>query len=83
MGPVLADDSAYDRAAQAVGSSAVQACSLDQLTSGCRSMGELAVAPLCDSSNVTQLVTRLTDPERVQSSRLLAKMSASAVSAPT
>jgi DNA-binding MarR family transcriptional regulator len=56
---VYAYDAAYDRAAQAVGLSAAQACLLAQLTGGSRSMGELAVALLCDASNVTQLVARL------------------------
>ena len=56
---VYAYDAAYDRAAQAVGLSAAQACLLGQLTTGERSMGELAVELLCDPSNVTQLVARL------------------------
>src|SRR5918998_6193828 len=56
---VYAYDAAYDRAARAVGLSAAQACLLDALTGGGRSMGELAAALLCDASNVTQLVTRL------------------------
>ena len=56
---VYAYDAAYDRAAQTVGLSAAQACLLDQLTTGSRSMGELAVELLCDPSNVTQLVARL------------------------
>ena len=56
---VYAYDAAYDRAAQAAGLSAAQACLLDQLTRGSRSMGELAVQLLCDPSNVTQLVVRL------------------------
>ena len=56
---VYAYDAAYDRAARSVGLSAAQACLLDALTQGSRSMGELAVELLCDASNVTQLVTRL------------------------
>lgn len=56
---VYAYDAAYDRAAQANGLSAAQACLLDRLTGGSRSMGELAVELLCDPSNVTQLVARL------------------------
>jgi DNA-binding MarR family transcriptional regulator len=56
---VYAYDAAYDRAARAVGLSAAQACLLDALTGGGRSMGQLAAALLCDASNVTQLVTRL------------------------
>lgn len=56
---VYAYDAAYDRAAQAVGLSAAQACLLGQLTVGERAMGELAVELLCDPSNVTQLVARL------------------------
>ncbi|MEV0154093.1 MarR family transcriptional regulator [Micromonospora sp. NPDC050686] len=56
---VYAYDAAYGRAAQAVGLSAAQACLLEHLTGGGRSMGELAVELLCDASNVTQLVSRL------------------------
>src|SRR3990170_2176537 len=56
---VYAYDAAYDRAAQAAGLSAAQACLLDKLARGSRSMGELAEELLCDASNVTQLVTRL------------------------
>jgi DNA-binding MarR family transcriptional regulator len=56
---VYAYDAAYDRAARAAGLSAAQACLLDALTGGSRSMGRLAVELLCDASNVTQLVTRL------------------------
>ena len=56
---VYAYDAAYDRAAQAVGLSAAQACLLDTLARGSRSMGELAAELLCDPSNVTQLVSRL------------------------
>lgn len=52
-------DAAYDRAARAVGLSAAQACFLDALTGGPRSMGELAAELLCDASNVTQLAARL------------------------
>ncbi|MGY1841791.1 MULTISPECIES: MarR family winged helix-turn-helix transcriptional regulator [unclassified Modestobacter] len=56
---VYAYDAAYDAAAQAVGVSAAQACLLGRLSAGSSSMGELAVALLCDASNVTQLVARL------------------------
>lgn len=56
---VYAYDAAYDRAAQASGLSAAQACLLDHLRGGSHSMGELAVQLLCDASNVTQLVARL------------------------
>ena len=56
---VHAYDAAYDRAARTAGLGAAQACLLDALTRGSRSMGELAVELLCDASNVTQLVTRL------------------------
>ncbi|MCZ2839208.1 MarR family winged helix-turn-helix transcriptional regulator [Modestobacter sp. VKM Ac-2985] len=56
---VYAYDAAYDRAAQAVGLSAAQACLLGELTQGTRAMGDLAVELLCDPSNVTQLVARL------------------------
>ncbi|GAB3855203.1 MarR family transcriptional regulator [Micromonospora andamanensis] len=56
---VFAYDAAYDRAAQVAGLSAAQACLLEHLSGGSRSMGELAVELLCDASNVTQLVTRL------------------------
>ena len=56
---VYAYDAAYDRAAEANGLSAAQACLLDRLTGGSRAMGELAAELLCDASNVTQLVARL------------------------
>lgn len=62
---VYAYDAAYDRAAQAIGLSAAQACLLHQLTAGSCSMGELAEALLCDASNVTQLVARLEGRELV------------------
>ncbi len=56
---VYAYDAAYDRAAREVGLSAAQACLLDALTGGPRSMGQLATELLCDASNVTQLAARL------------------------
>ena len=56
---VYAYDAAYDRAADANGLSAAQACLLDRLSGGSRAMGELATELLCDASNVTQLVARL------------------------
>lgn len=56
---VYAYDAAYDRAARAAGLSSAQACLLDHLESGSRTMGELAAELLCDASNVTQLVSRL------------------------
>ncbi|KXK63904.1 hypothetical protein AWW66_00150 [Micromonospora rosaria] len=56
---VFAYDAAYGRAAQTVGLSAAQACLLEHLTGGSRSMGELAADLLCDASNVTQLAARL------------------------
>ncbi|SHG24112.1 MarR family winged helix-turn-helix transcriptional regulator [Geodermatophilus nigrescens] len=56
---VYAHDAAWDRAARTAGLSAAQACLLDALTDGGRSMGELAELLLCDASNVTQLVARL------------------------
>jgi DNA-binding MarR family transcriptional regulator len=52
-------DVAFDRAAQATGLSAAQACLLLQLRRGSRTMGDLAVELVCDASNVTQLVGRL------------------------
>ncbi|MEV2242777.1 MarR family transcriptional regulator [Micromonospora sp. NPDC049891] len=56
---VFAYDAAYDRAAQVAGLSAAQACLLEHLSRGSRSMGELALELSCDASNVTQLVSRL------------------------
>ncbi|WBB55587.1 MarR family transcriptional regulator [Verrucosispora sp. WMMD573] len=56
---VFAYDAAYDRAAQAAGLSAAQACLLEHLSRDSRPMGELASELRCDASNVTQLVSRM------------------------
>ncbi len=56
---VYAYDTAFDRAAQAAGLTAAQACLLTCLSQGSCTMGDLATELVCDASNITQLVGRL------------------------
>ena len=52
-------DVAFDKASEANGVSAAQACTLTPLMTNRHTMSELAEVLMCDASNVTQLIDRL------------------------